>query len=372
MYQYKLSKYSAKIEDISTILDDNTSYVDKPLSDLVINDNYNDDNSNLYILFITSKLLEKTQIIETFDEPKSGSLRKRSRNSKSYDELETEKNTQIKRKTSFPKKYDNYITSLTPYIKKYVDPSTIDDIEADLKLDDKLIEKIESYEDDNYVDIENYGKHVEVWFADNFVCPVCRQYTLRRYAKSNFPVIDLVCVNNNHTFSDGVRFFQVKAMAQGSLFNGLPYFSRNDRTIHVGSYTYGKIVHNLSRYDFDVDKKILIGYMCIVIKRILEDSLIIDKTKSFFVLPKTNTEIVAKKLFNDIPPAMLPIHDDVYFYQYLDEDDDAPHLIKFSNLLNDVTTLSSYVDSNIVIPKNYLSNVTHTWKELSNPLNIFT
>jgi len=201
------------------------------------------------------------------------------------------------------KMYPEYIYNITPYLKQYITPHKLPQFEADLNYDQILVDKLEHMTDDTeFVDDMNYGKTIECWYTDNLECPVCRKKSLRRYQKDNFPAIDVVCINPKHLFEQGVKFFQIKASAGN--FTELstsksiitPYFSFLDRTIHTGSYKYGKIIHDISIFDKDFIKKILVGYICIdFVKR--EKYLTINKSRSFFVLPKTKVDNITKKLF---------------------------------------------------------------------------
>lgn len=444
--------------DISFVPDEEEKDYASFLHNINDTSKYNDENNNLFILFTSFDLLEKTSLIANIDisdEISEHTKKKRTRSNDTIDILPDKKKRVIQSTQS-----DDYIYALTPIIQKYAGLNT--DINAKLKKDDILIKRIQTYvenKDGPYIHIENFGKHIETWMADFFICPVCKSNTLRRYAKNNFPAIDLVCINENHLFNDGVKFFQVKSMISGATFNNKPYFSLNDRTIHVGSYKYGKIVHNINitNPNYYLDKKILIGYICVVIDKILQNDLKISTIKSFCVLPKINHRPIEKKLFSNdntekiydvfnldlLEPLDQPdlidqsdqsdldnlikinenngtfgfdnfdtdlIETDIdfnklvkdefisqnflnkltkpikpiqptsqidqdlntdYFYRYIDENTSDPHIIKFSNELNDIRTLNTYyLNDFITIPINYINNPTNTWQKIPNPLNI--
>lgn len=147
-----------------------------------------------------------------------------------------------------------------------------------------------------YINFDNNGKIIECWIADNMRCPCCGYKSLRRYVKDNIPCIDLMCVNPEHKFTDGVKFFQVKAKLQ----NTYTYknFDFTTKQIHTGSKAIGQYIHNISIDDEYYG--LLIGYICIeYIKQIKEPNEVIKILNvSFLVLPKINIKI-SKNLFSD-------------------------------------------------------------------------
>lgn len=323
----------------------------------VIDKDHMNENNNLYLLFVTGKLLEKSTILEIPKAQISQPL-KRSRSESERVVIPTK----ITR-------YNDYISNLTPYLKAYITPAKFARYSHDLDQDDTIIKRLENVIDNSeYVDKQNYGKLVEVWFADNCNCPVCNQPTLRRYAKDNFPVIDLVCINPLHTFEQGVKFFQIKSTSTN--FNDFKYFDYDDRLIHTGSYKFGKIVHSINVLDDDITKKVLIGYICITVEP-RKDHLKINKDKSFYVLPKTNINVVAKKLFED--------NFDTFFVQYDNNDivdkyyeyvDIVRPMITFSTTNNDVTKFSIFYPKTktMTIPMNYLTDGKTSWSVMNNTL----
>lgn len=321
----------------------------------VIDKDHMDENNNLYLLFVTSKLLEK----HTYEMSNSQDLSKPIKRTRSESERVVVP-TKITR-------YNDYISNLTPYLKAYVTPAKFDRYSQDLEHDNFVIQKLETVVDDSeYIDKQNYGKLVEVWFCDNCNCPVCGAPSLRRYAKDNFPVIDLVCINQLHTFDQGVKFFQVKSASTD--FNDFKYFDYDTKLIHTGSYKFGKIVHSINVLDDDIIKKVLIGYICITVEP-KYDYLKVNKDKSFFVLPKTNINVVAKKLFED--------DFDMFFVQYENGDivdkyyeylDIVNPLITFSTRNNHVIKFSDFYNKNLVIPLNYMTDGRTKWNIIDNTL----
>jgi hypothetical protein len=326
---------------------------------------YNDENNNLYLLFITSNLLEKEHIrISSQIEMEPVVAKKRNMTYREQDDTEP----RIKKAKTYP----DYIYNLTPFLKQYVTPHKLPQFEADLNYDKILVDKLESMvEDDEYINHENYGKTVECWFADTMTCPVCGSKSLRRYQKDNFPAIDVVCINPDHLFDHGVKFFQIKASSgnfMGSSNSSIvtPYFSLHDRTIHTGSYKYGKTIHDISIFDGDFIKKILVGYICIdFVKR--DKYLTINKSRSFFVLPKTKIDNTIKELFTQDFTEMFIEHNEVSYNYYSYIDIVHPTII-FDDKNNDVVTFSERYEHVLHIPLDYL--LITKWTILENPLKI--
>ena len=163
-----------------------------------------------------------------------------------------------------------------PPTPKIFSPKTLKYLQSDLDNDIKEIEDIEDQY--NLIDAEyknfesNYGKIVEVWFADTQKCPCCnKSNSLRRYHLDNFPIIDLVCINPEHdVFNHGVRFFQVKA-SNGNTFRGSQYFNTTNLPgyIHTGSRKGGELIHKITASSSTKNKHFQIGYICIKIKPIV-------------------------------------------------------------------------------------------------------
>jgi hypothetical protein len=208
-------------------------------------------------------------------------------------------------------------------------------MEKDKVADDEEIVKLnyENENDEEYSQIENYGKLIETWIADNCRCPICKEKTLRRYTKNNFPIIDLVCINKNHY--DGVRFFQVKTSVinnnKASIHKGKYYFNldlddNNKNTILAGSRNWGEPIHNIKPSEaFDDLEKLLIGYICILyninVKNYIHESLQINKSLSFIVLP--NTLLTTEDITDD------------YYYKYTNLEDKEIHFnIKTNNIID--------------------------------------
>ena len=327
-------------------------------------------NNDLFILFISSKILEKDYGQQNIT---TNAIITKITNDSLINTTSTYDKPQ--RNINKPKRYRDYESELTPLIKRYIelkhyDSNDIDNlktlIEDALKSDtDKITNSLAKLDliDSEYKNYENYGKLIECWIADNMKCPCCEQYSLRRYASDIMPVIDLVCINPEHNFSHGVKFYQVKA-SNGAPFMGSKYFDKNTQTIHVGSIRQGHLVHSIKMTDDDFNKKILIGYICIEFAE-KENTLQINLKKSFIVCPKYDKTI--KQLFlSDIDNSSENETTDYEFgelyYKYINS---THPIIKFSNINNQVKLLNEYI-AITQIQKSYLD--TNKWIQNENPL----
>lgn len=351
---YKELYSAAKSENHRLISElDYNEYTD--FYNFAVDKDHMNENNNLYLLFVTSKLYmpqKSQQIVELVQKPIK-------RNRYEYESKRTTIPTKITR-------YNDYISNLTPYLKSYITPAKQEQYERDMLDDDSIIEKIQMAVDDSeYIDKENYGKLVEVWYADNCKCPVCNQMSLRRYVKDNFPVIDLVCINENHTFEQGVKFFQVKSTS--SDFDNFKYFDYDEKIIHTGSYKFGKISHNINVLDDMTTKKVLIGYICVFIEP-MTTYIKINKNKSFLVLPKMNIDGVVKKLFEyDFETLFDKNQKDLMdmYYEYIDIINPT---IRFSTENNNVIKFKDFYKINLRIELDYMTNGETIWTIIDNPL----
>lgn len=181
---------------------------------------------------------------------------------------------------------------LTPTSKKIYDatsPRSKPYILQDLQANTAAIEYRESLEDDpDYQEkLENNGLG---FFMENFVshhgiCPVCGEHSLKKYAYSNIPVVDLVCINTDYHLKNSACFiFQLKI----SLTND--YFNLKNQTIVVGSRVYGEPAHEVSGKEDLLHKLIVPGYICIKLYPIAGDvqAYNIDHRNSFVLVPDYN------------------------------------------------------------------------------------
>ncbi len=310
--------------------------------------NFTDVAMNIYLLFITEKLVGL--VPEDFENLSGGAEKRPKPN-----EFETPQQKEPKyptRNRAKPGYLVDYIENLTPAILEYLSPNSRERMELDISFDSCLQNKLnsmEEQEDSDYLQYENYGKLLECWFADNNVCPCCGANTLRRYAKDSMPAIDLVCINPSHTIDQGVRFFQVKTGQTRSLFLSKPYFNLDTtqthpdaNTIHVGSRAYGEPIHSISPQDTTVDKKILIGYICIRYHETDTDLQLVP-SESFFVLPKyTNSLDTARVTLTFEPNSTHVLNQiDNWYYRYV-KPNGTHQRIQFNLTTNTISKFSDY------------------------------
>ena len=201
-----------------------------------------------------------------------------------------------------------------------------DDIRRDDRSAEEHIEIDEEYEQSN----SNYGKEIESYIADNITCPICRRRTLRMYYNPSFPVIDLACINPEHNFTDGVKFFQVKS-SNGEPFCGKMYINIDDHQIHVGTSVYAETAHSITTDSTQIEKNILFGYICIIYQEIGPNNIILLRDRSLILLP--NRTITGENLL---------------YYAY----DKANKLITYNDVLfHKIPLLENYI-----VSKTYTDN----------------
>jgi hypothetical protein len=198
---------------------------------------------------------------------------------------------------------DFYIGSYTPeiignFFDNGLDSTTIFDLINNFHEDDLSIIKSLNEQNPLYINFDNNGKIIECWIADNMCCPCCGEKSLRRYVKENIPCIDLMCINPEHKFTDGVKFFQVKAKSitvENPLHKNFDY---SIKQIHTGSKAIGQYIHDIAIDDeYNV---LLMGYICIEYEKIRteENDIIRILNRSFITLPKIYFEL-QRTLFSD-------------------------------------------------------------------------
>lgn len=304
--------------------------------------NQQEINNDTYLLFITSKLISDDNLDEE----------NKSQTKYSYI-------TPIKIKNNKPSYLADYTINLTHKLTEYLTPISKKRMLKDIEKDNDILVKLSKMDektDPDYINYENYGKLIESWLSDNLACPCCGSYSLKRYFKSNMPIIDVVCINPYHTLERGVRFFQIKT-SNGKPFMDIPYFiydSKNPKKnhIHVGSRKYGEISHQIKVSDNDFDKKILIGYICLTYEEKDNLKIIKNKNKSFIVLPIIDYQLENSTSVDD------------WYYQYIDETNkDKKHSrIRFNHNTNKIVEIK--LTENF-IPKNYKIRKD----SMDNPLN---
>jgi hypothetical protein len=177
----------------------------------------------------------------------------------------------------------------------------------------------------------NFGKLIERYIADNVTCPICNRLTLRMYKSECFPVIDFACINDEHTFANGVKFFQIKT-SNGEPFRGTLYFDLLKHEIHVGTSLYATAAHSIKTISSPNDKNILLGYICLIYRE-NEDSIIILRKHSLAIIP--DRDISGRNEF---------------YYTY----DEPNKRITYNNEL----CIKYKISNDIRIPKDYNNNYT--------------
>jgi len=346
---------------------------------------YDDMNTNIYLKFITEKLVallpsEITVLVGGAKRKNEVPIEELSR---SIPEIKVSRRSS--RIRNQPLRLQDYVQDLTPQILRYLSPLSKIRMEEDIEIDNEVIKKlneIQEEKDSEYVSYENYGKLIEVWIANNMRCPSCgADNSLRRYVSDFMPIIDLVCINPTHTLDNGVKFFQVKT-SNGAPFDDKPYFNYdfrivpnpNANTIHVGSRRWGNPVHNITPLDSPFYKKILCGYICI---RFIESdsALSIDLANSMIVLPKylKSAEPIKRQLLFEVPdevpmPPVLLEDDNTWYYRYVDLEAVKHNRIRF-NLATNVVLLGDEINAllpELTIDKSYPINTD----VMLNPLRV--
>lgn len=131
------------------------------------------------------------------------------------------------------------------------------------------------------------GFYMEDFISYYCVCPVCGQFSLRKYAHSNVPVVDMICINKKYHLEKNECFiFQIKTSLSTSYFN----LKKNEIT--VGSINYGKPSHIHSGSESILHKIVVPGYFCIKLNSIDENnqSFTIDQKNSFIIYPNYNNQ----------------------------------------------------------------------------------
>lgn len=377
IWYYKYLKYKKK-------------YVEKKLDT-----HLNDESNNLYLKFITEKLVaynnddfnigsyvsdETSHITGYKSRMLGGSNIFTTPNNKRYlDDAEdntSDSKKQYRRSLRIRKlsqRLLDYELNLTQAIIRYVSPRSKPYIQQDMEIDNKVIKYIEDMKEYNkaYSNYENYGKLIECWLSDNMRCPCCNQKTLRRYYKDNMPVIDLMCINREHTIAKGVKYFQVKA-SNGALFNGKQYFNYDpenkfeySNTIHVGSFNYGQHVHKIQPNSDLFDKKILCGYICIYYRESKKEIAILDT--SFCVLPiYRGKENIVQNLFGITKEKdYIVTEENNWYYKYINNNK-KHYRIKFNLNTNRLVMINQGL-----LEHNFSKEYIIKTDPLENPYNIF-
>jgi len=368
-YYYKYLKYKTKYQKLQDYKKDIDSLYKYFISSNIfeLNDNYiivqemfknNNTNQISMISDDSNKFINLSNVPNQLSSPSDDSNQL---SSSSDDSNISQKRRRISTSSS---KYKDFSLLTTPSILSYITPTKRSELQKDLDADTNKINEINNLIDENdstYINVENHGKLIEIWLADNMKCPCCKQKTLKRYTKDNFPIIDLVCININHNIDDGVKFFQVKSSHLNSTsINGQPYFSFQDKTIMTGSKNWGKLVHEIKGSDNYNKKKILIGYICILFTESSDQKYIyINQINSFVVLP------------------YVYLDDDEPYYEYTDFNYHPQ--IRFNNNMNFIGNFNGHnlmlkhtneYDNYTFIETNRIPiNYDNKWISVKNPLD---
>lgn len=184
---------------------------------------------------------------------------------------------------------DKQIELFSPLKKTIIEYTSLEErdyLMNDMLKDDKLIDKIIDDEDDeDYEQIKEMqiiGISMEFYLAKYLKCPSCNQNTLKKYAISSMPLIDLVCVNSIHKSDKMCRYWQVKTKSKYSRYFNSDY-------ITVSNYKYSDYIYNIKSND-EENKDLCIGFICIE----LDNYNLINKRNSFIVKPRLDISIDEK------------------------------------------------------------------------------
>lgn len=186
--------------------------------------------------------------------------------------------------------YDpNKLTPISKLIYDSVDTNEKERLLLDFKKDDINLNLLDLDDPDYIEKLENnrLGFYMEDFVCHYFKCPNCMQKTLKKYAISNMPVVDVICTNYNYHIDKNETFlFQIKIST--SLNN---YFSKNNKYILIGSKKYGYNSHVINGADQAFDKQLLINYICLQLDQIADNTYNIDKRNSFILIPDAKKNI---------------------------------------------------------------------------------
>lgn len=150
----------------------------------------------------------------------------------------------------------------------------------------KLLEEEQEIKDFLYKYFENkdVGVFMEKWICANMTCPCSGKFA--KYSNPNMPVVDIKCINPGHNINiHGPKYYQVKSTEIGTNMFGFEYFQLNPKQyIFVGSPAYGKYSHEIK--GGDVNKRLLIGYICIKYNKVNDWTININGNESFILIPK--------------------------------------------------------------------------------------
>lgn len=203
---------------------------------------------------------------------------------------------------------------LTPYTKKIYE--SLDTVEKARFIEDIMIDDIKIRDLENKINDVNYNPDPLIYDYLEYIisyfskCPVCGMNTLRKYANISMPIIDIVCINDHPP--NKTRYFQIKT-SNGTLFKGLPYFSKRGKFIKVGSRKFGENVHKITNdIKYNDYQDMLIGYICIEYTN-LEDTIKVNTSNSFYIIPEVSNNLEYQYIenntikFNTVPKNLSDI-----------------------------------------------------------------
>lgn len=158
-----------------------------------------------------------------------------------------------------------------------VSPARYSDF-VNMLLEDSIVAALTSdlsSDKDYYPNEENIGITAEKILSIYGNCPVCKKNTLRQFKDTTMPVVDLICINDEHNIYNGPRLWQVKASQNNFYFNlDSPEF------MTVGSRNWGNAIHQNYK-----DVNFLIGYICLYVRVIEGDPNYYISPNSFIIRP---------------------------------------------------------------------------------------
>lgn len=239
------------------------------------------------------------------------------------------------------------VDMLTPISKSIYDatsPRSKEYILHEMMEDDEYIENmVDLYDPDYQEKMENNGLG---FFMENYIsmyckCPLCGEYTLKKFVHSNVPVIDLVCTNRDYHLEHNKCFiFQLKISLT------YDYFSLVGRKIVVGSKKYGMEAHIHKGSESIIEKTVVPGYICIRLHKHPTEiqKYFVDYRESFVLVPNYQSKI------------------NEYYYKYLDE------LNRYGkNIITWNPKMVEILDLHTLLKPNTIQHEVFMEREIGNP-----
>lgn len=240
------------------------------------------------------------------------------------------------------------LTPLSRMIYKSVSTPDRPKLIQDLLKDDMMIESLEQKDylnDPDYLEkLENgaLGFYMEKYISYYGKCPVCEEFSLRKYVMSNVPVVDFICINRKYHESKNECFlFQLKTSTNDF------YFNRSKEYISIGSKRFGYNSHIVKASDNISKKFLVVGYICINLEEV---------SVSYMQKMVSHYKINNNKSFVIIPD--LSENKDEYYYKYIGNILDK-NIIRWDNKLVNVKEISSVLNTIKEIDTGLLFNETN-------------